>query len=197
MKAMRRLRDIGIAAAILALLALVVLRIGDPGGETIAGAARAADGDTLTLGGYRIRLIGIDAPEMAQACRRDGAAWTCGTAARARLAELLKRGVVECRASGTDRYGRTLARCLSGEDDVGAVLVREGLAVAYGGYEHEEAWRRRSGAGSGAPSSIVRRIGAGRMDDRRKKPIWQGRACLPMSGGGSDSTERRLFWMEP
>ena len=67
MKAMRRLRDIGIATAILALLALIVLRIGDPGGETIAGAARAADGDTLTLGGHRIRLIGIDAPEMAQA----------------------------------------------------------------------------------------------------------------------------------
>ena len=186
MKAMRRLRDIGIAAAILALLALVVLRIGDPGGETIAGAARAADGDTLTLSGHRIRLIGIDAPEMAQACRRDGAAWTCGTAARARLAELLKRGVVECRASGTDRYGRTLARCLSGEDDVGAVLVREGLAVAYGGYEHEEGlaqaerrglwgaefdrpqdWRRQNGR----PQEEAHMAGTGLLADIRR---WFG-----------------------
>lgn len=138
MKVTRRLRDLGMAAAILALLALVVLRIGETGGETIAGTARAADGDTLTLNGHRIRLLGVDAPEMAQACRRDGAAWNCGTAARARLGELLKRGAIECRTVGVDRYGRTLARCHAGEDDLGAVLVREGLAVAYGGYEHEE-----------------------------------------------------------
>lgn len=138
----RRARDAGVAVAILALTALVVARVGGIGGETIAGAGRAADGDTLTLDGHRIRLAGIDAPEMAQVCKRAGADWRCGAAARARLAELLRAGPVTCRAQGTDKYGRRLARCENDLGDLGERMVREGLAVAYGGYADEEQFAR-------------------------------------------------------
>ncbi len=138
----RRARDVGMAAAFLALTALVVARIGGEDGGTIAGAARAADGDTLTLDGHRIRLAGIDAPEMMQVCRRDGADWRCGVAARSRLAELLRAGPVTCRTRGTDKYGRWLARCEGEAGDLGERMVREGLAVAYGGYEDEERFAR-------------------------------------------------------
>ncbi|WP_411037080.1 thermonuclease family protein [Shinella sp. BYT-45] len=138
----RRARDIGVAVAILALTALVVARVSGEGGETIAGTARAADGDTLTLEGHRVRLVGIDTPEMTQVCKRDGADWRCGVAARSRLAELLRAGPVTCRTQGTDRYDRWLARCETAGGDLGERMVREGLAVAYGGYEDEERFAR-------------------------------------------------------
>ncbi len=134
----RRARDIGVAIAILALTALVVARVSRETGETITGAARAADGDTLTLDGHRIRLVGIDTPELTQVCKRDGADWRCGVAARSRLAELLRGGAITCRTEGTDKYNRWLARCETPEGDLGERMVREGLAVAYGGYEDEE-----------------------------------------------------------
>ena len=132
----RKARDIGVAAAILALTALIVARV-DSGGETMTGSARAADGDTLTLDGHRIRLMGMDSPEMMQACRRDGAEWRCGIAARSRLAELLRAAPITCKAEGRDKYERWLARCEAGGEDLGARMVRDGLAVAYGGYENE------------------------------------------------------------
>lgn len=138
----RRARDVGVAMAILALTALIVARVDDGGGEALTGAARAADGDTLTLDGQRIRLLGMDTPELAQVCKRDGADWRCGVAARSRLAELLRAGPIICRMQGTDRYDRRLARCENAAGDLGARMVREGLAVAYGGYEDEEQFAR-------------------------------------------------------
>jgi endonuclease YncB( thermonuclease family) len=143
----RRARDIVTAAAILALTALVVLRIGGEGGEAITGVARAADGDTLTLEGHRIRLSGIDTPELTQSCKRDGIDWKCGAAARSRLAELLRAGPVTCTIRGTDKYQRVLARCEGRDGDLGERMVREGLAVAYGDYESLEqlAQAERSG----------------------------------------------------
>lgn len=134
----RRARDVVVAAAILALTALVVARLSVDSGETITGNARAADGDTLTLDGHRIRLVGIDTPEMTQVCKRDGVDWRCGVAARSRLAELLRAGPVTCRTQGTDKYGRWLARCDTPAGDLGERMVREGLAVAYGGYQDIE-----------------------------------------------------------
>lgn len=134
----RRARDVGMAIAILALITLVVARVSGESGETITGAARAADGDTLTLDGHRIRLVGMDTPELTQVCKRDGEDWRCGVAARSRLAELLRAGPITCRVQGTDKYERWLARCDTPEGDLGGRMVREGLAVAYGGYEDEE-----------------------------------------------------------
>lgn len=137
----RRARDIGLAIATLTLVALIVLRVGD-GGETMTGTARAADGDTLTLDGRRIRLVGMDAPEMMQICKRDGEEWHCGAAARSRLAELMRTGPLSCRVQGTDKYDRLLARCEVNGVDLGERMVRDGLAVAYGDYEDEEQMAR-------------------------------------------------------
>ena len=135
----RRGRDVGVAVAFLALTALVVMRVGGESGGTITGTARAADGDTLTLEGHRIRLLGFDAPELMQMCRRDGAEWRCGVAARSRMAEMLRAGPITCRTQATDKYERWLARCTGADGtDLGERMVREGLAVAYGGYEGEE-----------------------------------------------------------
>ncbi len=50
----------------------------------ISGTAWAGDGDSLTIGVTRIRLFGIDAPELNQVCQRGGRAWSCGQAAAER-----------------------------------------------------------------------------------------------------------------
>lgn len=138
----KRARDVGVAVAILALTALIVARVNGETGQTVTGTARAADGDTLTLDGHRIRLVGMDTPEMMQICKRDGEDWRCGVAARSRLAELLRAGPITCRTQGTDKYDRWLARCETSAGDLGERMVREGLAVAYGGYEDEEQFAR-------------------------------------------------------
>ena len=44
----------------------------------LEGEARAIDGDTLQLGDMRLRLHGIDAPELRQTCENAaGAIWSC------------------------------------------------------------------------------------------------------------------------
>ncbi len=101
---------------------------------SIAGLARVIDGDTLTIGRTRIRLDGIDAPEADQTCRLPRGSWNCGTAATARLRQIIGGHTVICERTGTDTYGRTLARCRAGDADLAAEMVRSGLAMAYRQY---------------------------------------------------------------
>lgn len=96
-----------------------------------AGAAQVHDGDTITVAGQRIRLYGIDAPELSQDCRdRDGATYACGRLAKLRL-ERLTRGEVRCDAVETDRYRREVSICRAGDVDLGAAMVSSGWARAY------------------------------------------------------------------
>lgn len=110
-------------------------------GTPFTGHPSVIDGDTLRLNGERIRIVGIDAPEMNQTCQdSNGNDWACGKAARQRLFELISGGRIECTAEGHDRYGRTLATCSAQSvSDLGGTMVREGYAVNYGGYWIAEA----------------------------------------------------------
>jgi endonuclease YncB( thermonuclease family) len=129
----------------LAVLGIVVER---PPGRTIEGLARIVDGDTLWIGQSKIRLRGIDAPELRQSCTIQRQSYACGHAATEALRQHLKGNPIVCRISGRDRYERLLARCLLDGDDIGAWLVREGLAVSYGSdYEREESAARKRKAG--------------------------------------------------
>ena len=96
------------------------------------------DGDTLATGGDRLRIFGIDAPEMAQSCERGGAAYACGARAREAMGAILGRGVVSCEQRDTDRYGRRVVRCHNAAGaDIGAELVRQGWAVAFRQYSRD------------------------------------------------------------
>jgi endonuclease YncB( thermonuclease family) len=148
---MARLRSLDLVAALvivgcLAGLAFVLRE------ERFAGGAIAIDGDTLVMDGRRIRLRGMDAPELAQTCRRDALVWRCGEEARAALRALIANRTLVCAAKGRDRYERVLAICSVDGVDVGAELVRRGLAVAFGTYLDEERQAReaRRGVWAGA-----------------------------------------------
>lgn len=101
---------------------------------TLTGSARVVDGDTIEMSGRTLRLAGIDAPELAQPCKRDGKPWACGNWARDALQTQLSGQNLSCSGTEQDRYGRWLVTCLLGGRDLGQVLVRNGVAFAYRRY---------------------------------------------------------------
>lgn len=154
------------------------------GGRLSGVVERVVDGDTLDIAGQRIRLDGLDAPEHDQTCTAaDGGNWACGAAASRRLRELAQGRVLDCTPHEHDRYGRLVATCRNGTDDVAAVLVRDGLAIAAGRYAAEQASARATGAG-----------------------LWQGPFIEPAAwrrnggdaaspGGNPSRIERFLGWL--
>lgn len=118
-----------------ALAASVALSSAAPAlAQEISGPAQVADGDTLSLGDMRIRLFGIDAPELAQTCNREGEQWACGEAARAELVKLVQDQSVTCLGRENDAYGRLVATCRVGRVDLGEAMVGAGWATAYTQY---------------------------------------------------------------
>ncbi len=105
------------------------------------------DGDSLLFGQRRVRLIGIDAPELAQRCKQSGHAWQCGQAARDYLENLIAGRPVTCTILGRDRYARDLATCQLQDINVNRSLVAAGWAVAYGGFTNDEAYARKARRG--------------------------------------------------
>lgn len=147
---MKRRSLIGLVAVV-ALAALAILR---PSGEAeapVAGPAQVVDGDTLTVAGQRIRLHGVDAPETNQLCERGGEPWRCGADATEALRAFLAGRPVSCTPVDRDRFGRLVAHCAVGGQDLGAWLVGQGLAIAYTDYSWryvpEELWARWHGRG--------------------------------------------------
>jgi endonuclease YncB( thermonuclease family) len=100
----------------------------------ITGQAAVVDGDTISIGGTRIRLQGTDAPEWEQTCDdAKGASWPCGTKAARELGALIKGVTLTCKTSDFDQYDRVLAECfLPDGTNVNVWLVRQGWAVAFG-----------------------------------------------------------------
>lgn len=100
----------------------------------IVGVASVIDGDTIEIHDLRIRLDGIDAPESAQLCLRDGRKERCGQASAFFLADLIERKTVRCITHDVDRYGRDIATCWLGEVNLNETMVEAGQAVAYRTY---------------------------------------------------------------
>ena len=78
---------------------------------------RAVDGDTIRVGGERIRLRGIDTPEMSE---------IEGPAAKRRLEELLRNGTIRIVPHGRDVYDRLLADVFVNDQNVAETLIQEG-----------------------------------------------------------------------
>ncbi|TXN54050.1 thermonuclease family protein [Methylobacterium sp. WL2] len=118
----------------IALAVVVVAGIADAA-EPIVGRASIVDGDTIEIRGTRFRLQGVDTPESAQLCRdRSSKEYRCGQIAANALADRIGAGNVACEPITTDRYGRTVAVCRLGNEDLNGWLVAQGLGLAYRRY---------------------------------------------------------------
>jgi endonuclease YncB( thermonuclease family) len=99
------------------------------------GVVHVIDADTWDVGGARVRLYGIDAPELAQACTTDqGGDWACGHWATKAVVGRYQNTQARCARVTTDHYGRIVATCLVDGQDVGEQLVSGGIAFAYRRY---------------------------------------------------------------
>jgi endonuclease YncB( thermonuclease family) len=133
-------------------------------GEDIVAPAnteRVADGDSIDIGRLRMRLFGIDAPELAQRCLDAiGQPYNCGETAARALQDLVRNKPLRCVSHGIDQFGRTLAVCTAGDVELNAAMVEAGNAVAYreGTLAYVPAENRAKGA---------------------KRGLWAGRFELP------------------
>ena len=120
----------------------------------VSFAQDVQDGDTIEIQGQLACLYGIDAFELGQTCRdARGNTWSCGVAAKATLATLIRDQALECLVIEEDRNGCYQSRCTREDGgDLGAYMVRSGLALAMSeAYMADEAnaQRRRAGAWEG------------------------------------------------
>jgi len=129
---MRRWRRPFLRATTLVVLILIIWVWA--GKDDLTGQARIVDGDSIEISGTKIRLYGIDAPELDQSCLdRNGATYACGRLAQRHL-EKVAKGDVTCESVETDRYGREVSICFAGNTDLGASMVSAGWARAYLSY---------------------------------------------------------------
>ncbi|OJU49860.1 MAG: nuclease [Mesorhizobium sp. 61-13] len=143
----RRLLDYAVTIVLLGTLIVLTALLNEMDTRTAEGRAVIVDGDSIELGGQRIRLRGIDAPEYRQTCNRNGSEYPCGRAAREALVQLTAGRAVTCSGWRNDRYGRLLGDCKAGAVDLNSAQVAAGWAVAYGDFEVEEARARGAKAG--------------------------------------------------
>ena len=109
----------------------------------VTGLAKVVDGDTIHIKSFKIRLEGIDAPEMKQKCKKPYLQiifftfqkdYYCGQISKKKLAKKIGNKQVKCILFGEDRYKRYLAKCLKGSTNLNRWMVRNGYAVAYRKY---------------------------------------------------------------
>ena len=117
--------------------------------QEIIGIPKIVDGDTVYINNYKIRLEGIDAPEMKQKCKREKLKissiigytfyedYYCGEYSKANLETKVKGSNIKCISFTKDRYKRYLAKCFKGEINLNRWMVRNGHAVAYRRYSKE------------------------------------------------------------
>jgi len=104
----------------------------------LTGIARVVDGDTLVIDEQRIRMHGIDAPEMKQSCMtKYGDRYLCGESAKLALIRLIDGNPVRCEGNKRDRYKRLIAVCYARGIDLNGEMVALGWALAYTRYSKD------------------------------------------------------------
>lgn len=118
-------------------------------------ACTATDGDTIRCGDERIRLLGIDTPEMPGHCRK-GRTCVAGDplAARRALVEGMALGALTVRRTGRDRYGRTLGLVEATRAD-GRVINLSCRQIERGGAAYVRNWDDRRMVARACPALAV------------------------------------------
>lgn len=97
------------------------------------------DGDTLFHDGRKIRIWGINAPEIGEAS---------GPLAKRQLERLIAARSLHVVPRAHDVYGRLVAQVLAGRGDIGQQMVASGFALSRDAkYDKDESCARRAAAG--------------------------------------------------
>ncbi|MCA6123395.1 thermonuclease family protein [Bradyrhizobium sp. WSM 1704] len=108
-------------------------------GDTFDARVHLPQGEDVTA---RVRLRGIDAPELKASCARE---LRMAEAATSALRDLLRQGDVAIYNIGPDKYGRVLADVATKRtDSVSAAMLAAGQARAYNG-GHRFGWCTNAG----------------------------------------------------
>jgi len=121
-------------AAVLAVLGLALLAVTPARSEITGKRPNVLSADTLELVGLRVRLYGIDAPELGQTCRVGSEIWNCGNDARWAAIDRIGNNWVACVGQGVDADGTLAAVCYLGGvggPELNGWLVAHGWALAY------------------------------------------------------------------
>ncbi len=150
-----RASDYLVLVMIVVLIALIAPYgeyVDDPALTPLSGLASVLDGDTLIVQGVRVRLAGIDAPEIGQICEKDGRDYDCASESTAYLRGLTQGHWISCDPRTIDVYGRLIAVCDVEGIEIGEHLVGTGMAVSLGPYSGAERKARQNRRGLWAGS---------------------------------------------
>ena len=89
---------------------------------------RVIDGDTIQLAGRRVRLEGIDAPELNQFSLDK---LPIGVMSRNFLKQRIEGKKILVQYRKKDRYGRLLGRLYQQGEDINRLMIQQGWAVVY------------------------------------------------------------------
>jgi endonuclease YncB( thermonuclease family) len=125
--------QLSIRRAATALAALALLLLSAPAvAETARGPARAIEGDLLDVGGQRVRLAAIDAPDRGQRCRnRRNVDYDCFEVSRNALERLTKGRIVTCILNKPPPTPKLGVCKLDDGRDVAGVMAYAGWALAF------------------------------------------------------------------
>jgi len=89
---------------------------------------RVVDGDSLQIRKEKIRLSGIDAPEINQICYdHNDSPYACGHVAKKKLESFIKDtnySKIYCYYSERDKYDRILGECMLGEESKKNIRIK-------------------------------------------------------------------------
>ncbi len=115
----------------------------------IYGIPKIIDGDTVHINNKKIRLEGIDAPEIKQQCKKPfikisaligfqfSKSYSCGIISKKKLMDKVDNSKIRCISSSRDKYKRYLATCYKEKINLNKWMVRNGHAVAYKRYSKD------------------------------------------------------------
>ena len=109
----------------------------------IIGKTYVIDGDTLKIANNRIRIEGIDAPELGQPAKdKNRVVFDHGNRVRSDLIDKIGGKEVEVTVKGYDKYERIIGLVTCDGKDVGEWLVRSGRAIAAYGDQYKSLERQ-------------------------------------------------------